>query len=64
MTNTVNPVIPTASGGRASQPARAGACRAGLARAGALVPISTSTPPATVAWLPVQPTTNTWTLTR
>lgn len=64
MTSTVNPVIPTSSGGRASKPARSGATRSGLSRSGALLPISTSTPPATLAWLPEQPNTSTWTSTR
>lgn len=63
MTSTVTPVIPTTLGGRASQPARASAtaCRSALVRADALVPVSVSTPPNSVAWLPVQPTTSTWT---
>lgn len=64
MTSTITPVIPTASGGRASQPARAGACRSSLARCAALLPISTSASPTTLAWLPEQPTTSTWTSTR
>lgn len=64
MTNTINPVIPASSSGRASQPARAGVFRSGLARSGALLPISTAAAPTTLAWLPVQPTTTTWTDTR
>lgn len=64
MTSTINPVIPTSSGGRASLPARAGIARSGLSRSGALMPISTSTPPTTLAWLPQQPNTSTWTSTR